>query len=502
MLHAIKRLAGQTAIYGLSSIVGRLLNFLLVPLYTRLFDPPVYGVVNEFYTYIGFLLVFLTYGLETGYFRFTELAEHPKRTYNSLALPLLFTSSIFVLLVYLFLQPISSIIGYSKHPEYILYAALIVAIDAFVSLPFAKLRLQNKAIKFATIKVINIFLNIGLNLFFLVLCPYLVRHQLGWLVDSIYSPELGITYIFISNLLANVITLLLLIPDSYYRAGGFDFAIFKKVFNYSFPLLFTALALVINQTLDRVLLKYFVVVPAGVINTQDYIMAQVGIYSANYKLAILMSLFIQTFRYAADPFFFSIMKNSDSKKIYATVMNYFIIFCLLIFLAVMLYLDILKFYIDQDYHSGIVVVPVLMMALLFYGISFNLSLWYKFSNLTRYGAYIAFVGAVITIGLNLWLIPQVGYIGSAWASFFSYLVMMILSYIGCRKYYPIDYDLKRIAIYFTIALIIFFINQFQPIQTLIPKLIFNTAMLAAFTVFVAYRERLIAYLYHKFYLKK
>ncbi|MDD3688264.1 MAG: oligosaccharide flippase family protein, partial [Bacteroidales bacterium] len=342
MSNPLKKLAGQTAVYGLSSIVGRLLNYLLVPLYTRLFAPEVYGIVTELYAYVTFLLILLTYGLETGFFRFAQDKTNFDKVYTSILTSITVTSTVFIGLLILFLKPIANVMQYGTHPEYILWLGLIVALDAFISIPFAKLRLQNKAWKFAIIRLVNIGINIGLNLFFLVLCPKLLISNPDSIFLKIYSPAIGVGYVFVSNLVANILTFLMLLPEIFNVKLRFDYQLLKQILKYSAPLLIAGFAGMINETLDRVLLKHLV--PDG-LNA----MAQLGIYGANYKLAILMTLFIQMFRYAAEPFFFNNKNESNARELYAKATKYFIIAGLIIFLGVMMYIDVIKYFIDVDY---------------------------------------------------------------------------------------------------------------------------------------------------------
>jgi O-antigen/teichoic acid export membrane protein len=477
---SLKKLASQTVIYGLSSIIGRMLNYMLTPLFTRLFATAAYGIITELYSYVVFLLVVLTYGMETAFFRFSKL-ENSQKVYSNALFSVLLTSLLFVFSVFFFLENISEFLGYSKYPEYILWFAIIISIDSFLTIPFAKLRNENKAFKFAGIKLINILLNIGLNLYFLVYYPYLYKHNPDseWLI--FYHPNFGIAYVFLSNLLASIFTFLLLLPEIFKVKFTFDIKIYKKMLNYALPLLIVGLAGSINEVLDRILLKFL-------LTDKSEAMSQLGIYGANYKLSILMTLFIQTFRYAAEPFFFSGVGKSDSKKLYADVMKYFIIFGLFIFLGIMLYIDILKYFIDTEYYSGLNVVPILLLANLFLGIIFNLSIWYKLTNLTKFGAIISVIGALITVIFNVLLIPFYGIMGAALATLICYFSMMIISYFWGQKYYFIDYELKTILKYFALALVLFAFSYLLPLNTQILKYFVNTVLLFIFTIYVFKKE--------------
>lgn len=490
-MNPIKRLLGQTAIYGLSSILGRLLNFLLVPLYTRILAPDQYGEVTELYSYIGFLLVLLTYGMETAFFRFAgKDKKNSSQIFSSALIPLFFSSLSFIFLMSVFSENIAQSMGYVDKSRYYIWFAIILGLDAFTALPFARLRFQNKAIKFATIRFINIGVGIGLNLFFFVLCPYLLKNNPDSFLLSFYSPKLGVEYIFISNAVASILNLILLLPDLFKIPIDFNSQQFKKMFRYALPLVIAGFAGMINEMLDRVLLKHLLTIPKGVENSRDYVMSQLGIYGANYKLAVFMSLFIQTFRYAAEPFFFSQEKNKNSKKIYADVMKYFIAFGLLIFLGITLYMDIAKNFIGIKYHEALSIVPILLLANLCLGIVFNLSIWYKLTDKTKYGALIAIIGAIITIILNIILIPVISYKGSAWATLICYASMMIISYFIGKKYFPIKYDLKNIFIYITFALIIFFANQyFLRTDSFITNQIWATLSVILFLSLIVYKEK-------------
>jgi O-antigen/teichoic acid export membrane protein len=488
MASPLKKLAGQTAVYGLSSILGRLLNYLLVPLYTELFAPSEYGVVTDMYAYVGFLFVLLTYGMETAFFRYAETNKHGReKTFSSVITALALTSSIFIVFMIFFADPVADWLMYPEHPEYVVWFALIIGLDAFTALPFAKLRSENKAVKFAVFKFINIGLNIGFNLFFLLLCPYLLKQNPGSFVSEFYNPSIGIGYIFISNLIASVAVLVLFIPDFLRLNYSFSGKLLKQMLLYGSPLLFAGLAGMVNEVIDRILLKYLTVVPEGIENSKDYILAQIGIYGANYKLSILMMLFIQAFRYAAEPFFFAQKTEKNAKDTYAKVMKYFVIFGLFIFLGIMLYIDIAKYFINSRYWEGLKIVPILLAANLFLGIVYNLSVWYKLTDRTRYGAIIAGGGAVITLTLNIILIPEMGYMGSAWATFACYFAMMSGSYLLSRKHYRITYDLKTIGLYTATAAGIWYASQYTDFSVY-AKYGLNTLLLAAFTGLVFYKE--------------
>lgn len=361
-----------------------------------------------------------------------------------------------VSLLILFSGSIANLLQYPQHIEYIIWFALILGFDALASITFAKLRYEEKALKFAALKLLNIFLSIGLILFFLIGCPRWID-SMPWL-HNIYNPEVRVGYIFISNLIASAITLLCLVPEMLKTKWEFDTALWKKMMVYALPLVAVGFAGTINEMLDRVLLKHLL--PYD--NATN--MAHLGIYGACYKLSILMTLFTQAFRMAAEPFFFSQANQSNAQKVYAFAMKYYIIIAGLIFIGVLFFLEFIKHFIGQNYHAGLVVVPILLMANLFLGIYYNLSIWYKLINKTLIGAYIAIFGAVITLVLNIALIPTMGYVGSAWATLICYVLMVVASYLLCQKHYPIPYNIKSMLGYLSAAVLLVVFHQFVILQ--------------------------------------
>ena len=447
----LKKLVGQTAIYGLSSIVGRLLNFLLVPLYTGIFAPEEYGVLSELMVVIAFAMVVLTYGFETAFFHFTNKENDSEKVLSTGFTSLLTSSLLFLFIASNHSQNIANLLHVPEHPNFVNWLVWILVLDVLTTLPFAKLRVCDRAWRFAFIRLTNITVNIGLNLFFYLLCPYLLKQEIALeIINGIYDPNVGIGYIFISNLIASSVMLILLSPEIFKLKFSFDFQIWKKMIKYGFPLLIGGLAYVTNEMIDRLLLEYLL--PA------DTATAQVGIYSACYKVAIFMSLFIQAFRYGAEPFFFAQAQKKDAKEQYEIVMRYFIAFTAFIFLSINVFLDIIKHFIqDEAYHAGLDVVPILLLANLFLGMYYNLSVWYKVSEKTRFGAYLSVAGAAITIGLNILLIPTMSYMGSAWATLICYASMCVMSYVFSRRHYPISYNWKYISFYMISALSLFYV---------------------------------------------
>lgn len=481
-MNPFKKLAGDTAIYGMSSIVGRFLNWWLVPYYSFIFVPEVYGVVTNLYSYVAFFLVLLLYGMETSFFRFASKNNNSELVYSTSLISVFSTSALFVLLAGAFSKEIASLIQYPQHPEYIIWLAIILAIDAFTALPFARLRLNNRPVKFAAVKVINIAFNIGFNLFFLSVCPKIFQNNPESFIRFFYSSEIGVGYVFISNLLASLITLVLLLPEIFRVSLNFKKELLMQMLSYGFPILIVGLAGMVNQNIDKILIPFLV-------PEDQNPMFQLGVYGANYKLAVLMNMFIQAFRYAFEPFFFSRGNTKEDPQVYATVMKYFVIFGLFIFLGMVLFIDIIMLIIESGYHEGLKVVPIILMANLFFGIYFALSLWYKLKDMTRYGAYIALGGAGITLVLNFLLIPVMGYMGSAIAVFVCYLAMMIISYILGQKYYPVPYNLKRIATYFLVTVVIYILSLFSSSLPLVFKFTVNSIFLFAFILLVYKLEK-------------
>jgi len=445
-LSSLRALAGQTAAYGLSTIVGRTLNYLLVPLYTTLFLPEAYGVVTDLYALVAFLNVIYSYGMETAYFR--RATEKGDTAYGTAFWSLMVSSIVFTSLIIAGANPIAAALRYPEHQEYVVWFALILGLDALAVIPFARLRQLQQAARFVSLKLINIGLNIGLNLFFLLLLPFWAETGIATeVVDAIYDPNLGVGYIFLSNLIANGVTLLLLLPTFPRFRAQFDPQLWREMFVYSLPLLPAGLAGMVNETFDRILLKYLL---PGSVSENLY---QVGIYGAVYKLAMLMSLFTQAFRTGAEPFFFQQAKQLGAQKMYARIMNYFVLAGGFIMLGVMLFLDIVKYFIGEAYHEGLGVVPILLLANLMLGIYYNQSVWYKLADKTRYGMWFSLFGAALTILLNLLLIPYFGYYGSAWATLVVYTAMVILSYLYGQRHYPVPYQIGRLVSYIGLALI-------------------------------------------------
>jgi len=488
-LNPLKKLAGQTAIYGLGTLVPRLLNYFLVPLYTRLFLEDEYGVITELSSYIAFFFVIMLYGMETAFFRYAVKTGDPKKVFSNSLISVITTSLLFVIAVVIFIEPIADILKYPNHKHLIIYSAIIIGIDAFTSIQFAYLRQQNRPLLFSAIRIVSVLINVGLNLYFIWVCDSLYKSNPESPFLIFYDPQFRIGYVFVATLASSIITALLLSPQLMKLKFVLDFNLLKQMLRYAFPLLIVGIAGMINEVWDKILFKYLVIAPPGTPDAESYIMGQLGIYGANYKLAVLMTLFVQMFRFAAEPFFFNQSKEGNAKQVYADVMKYFIIFALLIFLGVSLYIDIFKYFIGPKLREGLYIVPIILMANLLMGIFFNLSIWYKLQDLTKYGAIIAIAGAFITILMNILLVPAYGYLGAAWGHLSCYLFMVLLSYFQGQKHFPVSYDLKNISIYFLLALMLFGISYFFKIENLVLRLFVNSLLIIVFPGFVFINEK-------------
>ena len=451
----LKSLAKDTAIYGLSSIIGRFLNWCLVPLYTQMFPASEYGVVTYVYAAVALALIILTYGMETGFFRFAnhERYHDPMEVYSTGLISLGVSSTAFVVLMMAFIGPVSAALHAPDHHIYIIMMVITVALDAFTALPFSYLRYAKRPMRFAVLRLVNIAVNIGLNLFFILICPWLWENAPGW-IAWFYDPDFGIGYIFLANLVSSALNMVLLLPELTGFKWRFNAALWREMLAYSAPLLVLGVAGIMNQTLGTLLMPMLYADKAEGITA-------VGIYGANYKIAIVMVMFIQAFRFAYEPFIFARAKEQGEDKLqsYRDAMRWFLIFAMVIFVAVMYYMDILRHFIAASYFSGLKVVPILMIAELFFGIFFNLSVWYKITDRTIWGMWLSLLGLAVTVGLNVWLVPVYGYIGCAWAAFGCYGIMMLASYIAGRVHYPIGYNVPRLAFYFFTGILAWFIGE-------------------------------------------
>lgn len=477
---SLRRLANVTAIYGLSTILVRTLNYVLAPLHTRVFTNQAdYGIISEMYAYVTFINVICMFGLETAYFRFASNNNNgldKNKVFGSSQLSLIVSTFLIVCALIFSSGSIASELGYPGRNNYIVFFALIIGFDTLVNIPFAQLRLENKPWKYFIIKLVNILINILLNFFFLwpaLKNNYTLFEPFGFT----YQPEYGIAYVFIANLIASGVTFLIFIPSMLHIK--FDTAIWKKLMQYGAPLIIIGLAGMINETLDRVLLKYW---GSG---TLDENLKQVGIYSAVYKLSIFMTLAVQGFRMGAEPFFFSRSADKNAPALYAMVMKYFVVVCCVIFLGVGLFPDIFKIIIGKEYHEGLHIASILLLANLFLGIYYNQSVWYKLTDKTTFATIIPICGAAITLIMNFFLIPVIGYTGAAWATFTCYLSMVIMSHVIGQKHYHVPYNLRKIIAYIVISVILCLIGLWlhNHIDNFIVSLLIRIIFIAVFFVF-------------------
>ncbi len=439
----LKKLAGQTAIYGLSSILGRFLNFFLTPIHTTALSKFDYGVNSDIYSLIAFLMVIFTFGMETTFFRFfskKENAQQGNQIFSHTLFPVLSISLVFILLMLLFLPQVAGIMKYEEHPEYPIYMVLIVMMDAIAAVPFAKLRAQNKALKFVSIRISQILIFVLLNVFIFSICPWLISKDiLTSFIQQIYHPEWGVAYIFIANIIANGVMLLLLLPTFKGFSFRLNWSLEKKYLLYATPLVIAGFAGIANEMLDRQFLKYLL--PEG------RAFEEIAMYGANYKIATFMMMFIQAFRFAAEPFFFAQAKEENPKKMYAQILKFFTLFQSVIFVGLVCFIDVVKIFIDPKYWEGLYLAPLLLFANLLVGINMNLNIWYKLEDKTRYGAYITFTGFAVTVGLNLLLIPKYEILGAAIATLLSYASMTAYAYYLNQKHYHTPYPIARIFTY-------------------------------------------------------
>jgi len=435
-----KNLFKQTAVYGLATVIPRMFSFILLPLYTYyLHTASDYGVMTVVFSYLVFMNVILSYGMETSFFRFYHSKNDKQKIIQTSTISIFWTSIVFLTFAFFFRNTIAELIGVQA--RYITYTIWILVLDALVVIPFSKLRVLEKSKQYAVIKILNTAVNLGLNIFFLVVLPILVTNNDNSIFNYIYVENFQIGYVFISNLIASLLTFLYFIPNYISIKWSFDFVLWKQMMRYSLPVLFAGIAFAINEHFDKILLE----------NILDKSIAQhqVGVYAACYKLGLFMVLFSTAFRLGIEPFFFSYAQNKNAPKTYATITKYFIIFGSLILLCVVVFSDVLKIVMikNEVYWEGMKVVPFIVLANFFLGIYGNISVWYKLTDKTKIGAYISFVGAFLTLLLNFMLIPKYSYMGSAIATLIAYGTMMLISYFLGKKHYYIPYNTKAIGIY-------------------------------------------------------
>ena len=475
-------LAKQTAIYGLSSIIGRFLNYMLVPIHTHRMaaESGGYGIVTNLYAYTALLLVILTFGMETTFFRFSNKENvNPNKAFSTAGLSVGFVSLVFLILVSVFLKPIAGALDYALHPEFVEIMAIIVAFDAFQSILFARLRYENRPIKFMTLKLSFIVLSLLLNIFIFYVAPYL-QGRFPTIMEW-YHTSYQVGYIFIANLICTTLVFLGFIPEIKKLRTGIDRDLLKEMLKYTWPILLLGLAGILNQVADKIVFKKIV---PGLEGEE-----QLGIYGACVKIAMIMAMITQAFRYAYEPFVFGGKRDTADKETQATVMKYFIIFTLLAFLAVVMYMPLLQYLVGADYREGLGVVPIVMMAEIFMGIYFNLSFWYKLTDQTWWGAIFSGIGCAVLLAINFIFVPQYGYWACAWGGFAGYGVCMVLSYLVGQKKAPIPYNLKSAFLYFAVAIALYFAQKYIHIESTVWTLVVNTALLLVFFAFICWREK-------------
>ncbi|HMH22161.1 MAG TPA: polysaccharide biosynthesis C-terminal domain-containing protein [Puia sp.] len=486
-MSSIKKLAGQTIWYGASSILARFLYYLLTPYLTLKFaGTSEYGKMSQIFSIIPFLNILVLFSFETAYFRYIQKKESEKNVYDTLLGSLLATTTAIIVLMVLFRQQIASYIRVAEHPGYITISAFIIAADALCALPFARLRHEGRPKKFAAIRVAGILLNIGLTYFFLTICPRVIHSNPNSVLRLIYSPGFGTGYVLIATLGSSLLQLVFLSRELTQFRWSFNSRLWKEIMLYSLPLTIAGFGGMINETFDRIMLARRL--PLGA----EQASYQVGIYAACYKLSLLITLFVQAFRMGAEPFFFKQSSEENAPRTYARIMKFFVITICLMFLFVALYIDIWKYFIkDEGMWVGLKVVPILLFANMFLGIYYNLSIWYKLSNRTLSGAYITLIGAAITLIINYLFIPKYGYMASAWATFFCYGSMMVISFVWGQREYRVPYAWKKLVAYMVIVAVLYFLHHFATglWKSDIFSLALATLLAGGYTLFVLRVER-------------
>jgi|APTNR8051073442_1049403.scaffolds.fasta_scaffold00768_9 O-antigen/teichoic acid export membrane protein len=480
----LKKLAGETAIYGGATILSHLLNFIIItPYLTRILEGKrdEYGVHGLMYAFAGLLMVFLTYGMETAFFRFGRQQEDRERAFSTASISLLGSTAFFATLMFVFSPDIAGLLTERSDALYVVYFTLILGFDVLCAIPFARLRMENRPMRFAMLKVVNVVVNGALIVFFLEIGPLFAKGN-GPL-SEIYVPGRELHYVFIANLIASVVTFIMLLPWWRRVNWQFDRALWRKMMRYALPLVVVGISGMINQLSDRFLLKELL--PGDLKGNLD----QLGVYNACIKIAVLMNLFTQAFKYAAEPFFFSHADRSDARQLYAQVGQAFALAGGFAFLGIMLYLDYFQYLIAGSYREGLVIVPITLLAYLFLGIYYNFSAWYKLTDQTHIGAYISVGGAVVTLAVNIVLIPRIGYAGSAWASLACFGFMMVAGYLLGQRYYPIPYPIGRMALYISLAVGMYLLSEATKVEDQILRTVINTGWMGFYLLLVYGMER-------------
>ncbi|MDE3248577.1 MAG: oligosaccharide flippase family protein [Bacteroidota bacterium] len=473
--------------YGGSTIISRLLNYLLTPYLTKVLTGAEYGEYSLVYSVLPFLMVIFTYGMETAYFRFIHREEYKDTIHNTASVSLICSTFVLTALIVLGSHPIAQLISIKEHPEYITLGAIIIGFDTLAVVPLAKLRQEGRPVKFAMVRISSILVNIGVTIFLISACPAIIKNNPNSILRLFYNKDYGVGYLIIANLVASITTLILLWKEFTAFKWVFDNVLWKEMIVYTLPLLIVGFGGVINETFDRIMLGWWA--PAA---TETAKHAEVGIYSANYKLSILITLFIQAFRMGAEPFFFKQASGENAQRIYARVMKFFVITVCVMFLVVALFLDIWKEFIrNPKMYVGLKVVPILLLANMFLGIYYNLSIWYKITNKTMIGAWITVAGAVITLVVNYFFVPLFSYMACAWATFLCYGTMMVLSYVMGQKHYFVPYAWKKLLAYIVIVVLLFFVHSgIRSVSTsFLVSVVSGLLLLSAFVAFVLKVEK-------------
>lgn len=486
----VRKLAGQTAIYGIGTMVPRFLNYVvLTPLFTYTVKTDSdYGVIVELYAWMVILLVILTYGMETGFFRFARKSEERNRVFGTALISLFVTSSLFVIMVNLFIDDVSAFFNYHQNKDYIRMFTAIVAIDALCAIPFAKLRNDNRPVLFSALKIANVVVTVLLLVFFIKIAPRMYAEG-NRFVGSFYRPDYYVGYVFLSNLAGSAATLLMLLPVIFTTRPAFSLKIWRQMTGYSFPLLIAGLAGTMNDVLDKILLRRLATEGDG--------LAVTGQYGAGYKIAVLMSLFIQMFRFAAEPFFFEKAGKSDARATYAFVMKHFVIAAAVLFVALNVFLPVVQYFVGPMLRQAVVVVPVVSFGYLLYGVYLNLSVWYKINDMTRYGALFTITGATATVVINVTLIPVYGYMASAWAHIVCYGLMVTLSFLIGRKHYRIEYDIPGLMYYIVTAIVIVLFSLYVDTGSSWVNMLIGGLLLAALIAVAEKRDGTISLLVNR-----
>lgn len=479
----LRKLAGQTAVYGISSIVARLLNYLLAPYLTRILGTGEYGVIGDMYSIIPFALVVLTLGMETGFFRFAGKAGSPvqvRRIFSTAWGAVSLAALVFLGTVLLLRHDIAAAMHYAGHPSYVTVVACIIALDVIAAVPFARLRYENRAARFVTVRVASVLVNVLLCLFFYSVLPRIASSG-GWL-GAVYDPAYGPGYAFIANLAGSLLTLFLLYPAFRDAPPRISPRLFRALFLYSFPLLLSGITGTANDFIDRQLIKY--ILPS------DISLSALGIYSAVARTAGLIVIFTQTYRYAAEPFFLSDVRKEDFRTANAVAMKYFVIVSAFLFLFIGLYTDLFAYLLGRSFRGGMHIMPVILAANVLAGILFNLSFWYKYAEQTRYAFYVTFLGLIVTVVLNLALLPGMGYAGSAWARLGCNAAMVVFSYYLNQKHYPVPYDLRSVFLYLGLGGGLYAVGTLAPLPGLFLTYAFRFVLIVIFVVWAVRREKI------------